>query len=171
MKIEIERYITKNYYELIKIAKKYTKNDDWSYELLHEVILQLFDKEEIKVKLDDESIKYYIIRALMVNWCLPSSPFYRKYKKIDDMTVDIGEVLNIATEETELENHQLLEIIENEWIETDWFNKIIFQKYMVLGSLKKVSVDTSIPLTSIARYVKETKNNIKLNTFKKFNNG
>jgi hypothetical protein len=39
----------------------------------------------------------------------------------------------------------------------------------VLGSLKKVSTDTRIPLTSIARYVKETKQTIKQNTFRKFN--
>jgi hypothetical protein len=40
---------------------------------------------------------------------------------------------------------------------------------MVLGSLKKVSTDTKIPLTSIARYVRETKQVIKHNTFKKMN--
>jgi len=41
---------------------------------------------------------------------------------------------------------------------------------MVLGSLKKVSVDTSIPLTSIARYVNETKKTIRLNTFNRLEN-
>jgi hypothetical protein len=67
-KIEIEQYINNNYYVLLSIAKKYTKNDDWAHELLHEVILQLYDKKELKLQLDDNSIKYYIIRMLMVNW-------------------------------------------------------------------------------------------------------
>ena len=81
MKIEIEQYITNNYYQLLAIAKKYTKNDDWAYELLHEVLLQLYEKKELKLQLDDNSIKYYIIRMLMVNWCYESSPFYKKHKK------------------------------------------------------------------------------------------
>ena len=63
--------------------------------------------------------------------------------------------------------HHILEIIETEFTEMNWFHKIIFEKYMVLGSLKKVSTDTRIPLTSVARYVKETRQVIKLNTFRK----
>lgn len=169
MKNEINSYLTRNYYFLLGISKKYTKSDDWAYELLHEVILQLFDRDDIKVKLDDESIKSYIIRAIMVNWCYPNSPFYRKYKRKNIITIDVKEAIHITTEETDYNNHQLLEIIETEWTEIDWFNKIIFEKYMVLGSLKKVSQDTSIPLPSIGRYIKDTKNKIKENTFRKLN--
>jgi hypothetical protein len=64
----------------------------------------------------------------------------------------------------------MMEIVETEFTEMDWFHKIIFNKYLTLGSLKKVSVDTRIPLTSIARYVNETKTTIRHNTFKKMNN-
>jgi hypothetical protein len=171
MKIEIERYITKNYYELLKIARKYTDNDDWSYELLHEVILQLYDQKSFnnKIKLDDKSIKYYIIRILMVNWCYPTSPFYKKHKREMKM-VELNEVLHITEEETEMEHHKFMEIIEQEFSEVNWWNKVIFEKYMLLGSLKKVAVDTTISLPSIARYVKETKTQVKLNTFKRYNN-
>ena len=63
-----------------------------------------------------------------------------------------------------------MEIVETEFTEMNWFHKIIFEKYLTLGSLKKVSVDTRIPLTSVARYVKETRQVIKLNTFRKLNN-
>lgn len=170
MKIEFETYITNNYKQLLKIAKKYTKNDDWSYELLHEVILQLYEQKSFnnKTKLDDNSIKYYIIRILMVNWCYPTSPFYRKHKREMNM-VEINEVLHITEEETDIEHHNLMDIIEQEFSEVNWFNKVIFEKYLTLGSLKKVAIDTRIPLTSIARYVRETKTIIKQNTFKKLN--
>ena len=168
MIIEVELFITKNYYKLLGIAKKYTKNDDWSYELLHEVILQLYNKKELKLKVDDQSILSYIIRMLMVNWCYPSSPFYRKHKKDLHHQVDLSEAIQMTMDESNTEEHRLLELIEVEWAELNWFNKIIFEKFMVLGSLKKVSKDTTIPLSSVGRYVKETRATIKNNTINKF---
>jgi hypothetical protein len=57
---EIEVFVTNHYYELLSISKKYTKNDDFASELLHEVLLQLFEKKEIKCKLDNNSIKYFM---------------------------------------------------------------------------------------------------------------
>jgi hypothetical protein len=165
---EIEVYITKHYYELLQIAKKYTKNDDWASELLHEVILQLYDKKEIKVKLQDNDLKYYITRIMMVNWCYPTSPFYSKIKKesmFEYNQSDFEDVVDLREED----KHQILEIIEQEYGEIDLFNKVIFDKYMILGSLKKVSVDTQIPLPSIGRYVKDTKQQIKEKTLIRFN--
>jgi hypothetical protein len=170
MKIEIEKYITNNYYLLLSIAKKYTKNDDWAYELLHEVVLQLYDKKELKLQLDDNSIKYYIIRMLMVNWCYESSPFYKKHKRSNITTVELNEAIQVMNQESDMESHRFMEIMEEEFGEVNWFNKIIFEKYMVLGSLKKVSVDTRITLPSIGRYVKETKSQVRHNTFKRYNN-
>jgi len=170
MRIELDNYITKNYYQLLTISKKYTKNDDWAKELLHTVILQLYDKKEYNIKLDDKSIKSYIIRALMVNWCYPSSPFYRKNKNFGMQDIDIKEALNIIDEESQIEHHKLMEILEMEYSELDFFNKNLFNKYLVLGSLKKVSVDTSIPLRSVSRYINDTKEIVKENTFKKMNN-
>jgi hypothetical protein len=67
------------------------------------------------------------------------------------------------------QEHEIMDIMEMEWSEQSWFNKVIFTKYLALGSLKKVSVDTTIPLTSIKRYIDNTKDTIKQNTFKKFN--
>jgi len=169
MNPEIEKYITDNYYELLKICFKYTKNNDWASELLHEVIIQMYDKE-YNIKLEDKNIKYYIIRMIMVNWCYPTSPFYRKIKQFSLSHFDLQEAMNIAVEETESDEHKLLDIIEIEWAETNWFNKKILEKYMLLGSLKAVSRDTTIPLTSIKRYVDETKNLIRINTLNKLEN-
>ena len=71
--------------------------------------------------------------------------------------------------DTNTDEHEIIEIIETEWAELDWFNKIIFEKYMVLGSLKKVSQDTTIPISSISDYVRNTRKLIKTNTINKFN--
>lgn len=171
MNKEIELYITKNYYDLLNVAKKYTKNDDWAYELLHEVVLQLYNKKEWSTKLEsDKNIRYYIVRCLMVNWCYPSSPFFRKFKMNELNTIELNEVINTVTDECELDSHKLLDIIEIEWAEMNWFNKIIFEKYLVLGSMKKVSKDTTIPIASIGRYIKDTKEIIKEKTLIRYNN-
>ena len=170
MKIEIERYISKHYYELLDICNKITKHDTFAGDLLNDVLVQLYDKKEINLsKLDDNSIKYYIIRCLTINWYSKTSPFYRKVRRESTLYNELFETSNLIDNEDIINEHHIMEIVETEFTEMNWFHKIIFEKYLTLGSLKKVSVDTRIPLTSIARYVKETKTTIKQNTFRKMN--
>ena len=168
MKIEIERYITKNYYELLDICNKITKHDTLSGDLLNDVILQLYDRDNINLnKLDDNSIKYYIVKCLTINWYSKTSPFYRKVRRESSLYNELFEVTNLIDDNDLFTEHHIMELVETEFTEMNWFNKIIFEKYMVLGSLKKVSTDTRIPLTSVARYVKETRQIIKQNTLRK----
>ena len=166
---EVNDFITKHYYELLAIAKKYTKSDDMASELLHEIFMQLFEKKELKCKLDDNSLKFYIIRMLMINWTQPTSPFYIKYKKHNLTHTDLTQVIEMAQQDTEIDNHKFMDILEEEFGNLYWFNKLLMEKYFVLGSLKKVSVDTKIPLPSIGRYIKETKFQVKEKTLIRFN--
>jgi len=171
MKIEIDQYINKNYYKLLIIAKKYTKNDDWASELLHEVILQLYDKKDYNnIRTDDESLKFYIVKMIMVNWCYPSSPFYKKYKKENFTHVELNDAVHILKDETEMDEHRFMDIMEQEFQDQSWFLKHIFELYLIKGSLKKVAIETTISLPSIGRYIKETRTQVKLNTFKRYNN-
>jgi hypothetical protein len=168
MKIEIEQYIAKNYYELLNICNKITKHDTFAGDLLNDVLLQLYDKKEIKLnKLDDNSIKYYIVKCLTINWYSKTSPFYRKIRRESTLYNELFDVENMIDSDDIFKEHHIMEIVEAEFTEINWFHKIIFEKFLLLGSLKKVSVDTRIPLTSVARYVKETRQTIKLNTFRK----
>jgi hypothetical protein len=73
-------------------------------------------------------------------------------------------------DDSQIEHHRFMDIMEEEFADVNWFNKLIFEKYLTFGSLKRVSVDTTITLPSIGRYIKETKQQVKLNTFKRFNN-
>lgn len=167
MNPNLENFIVKNYNELITIAKKYTKNQDWAQELLHEVIIQLYDQKEFKGKTDDKSLKFYLVRIIAINWCYPTSPFYRKIKKPGMDMVDLTEAMGIIYTQEELNTHEMIDLMEEEWGELDWFRKNIFERYLVLGSLKKVSKSTTIPLTSVSRYINTAKTDIKHNVFKK----
>jgi hydroxymethylpyrimidine pyrophosphatase-like HAD family hydrolase len=165
MNRDIEKYITINYYELLKISKRITKNHELSQELLHEVIMQLYDKDEIKLKAyDDNQIKYYIVSILRTNWYSQTSPFYYKIRKETKNHVSVDEIYNLADDEQlNFEKQQLFDILEESWAELDWFRKSLFEMYMTLGSMKKVSNQTRIPVSSISRYLRESKDQIKLN--------
>lgn len=165
MNKEIERYITTNYYDLLKITKKITKNHDLTQDLLHEVILQLYNKDNITLReYNDEQIKYYIVSVIRINWHSTTSPFYYKIRKETSKYTNIEEIYNLADEtQLEFEKQQLFDILEQSWCELDWFRKSLFEMYLTLGSMKKVSKQTRIPVSSISRYLRESKDQIKFN--------
>jgi RNA polymerase sigma factor (sigma-70 family) len=171
MNREIEKYITTNYYQLLSITKKITKNHELTQDLLHEVILQLYNKGQIILQqYTDDQIKYYIVSVIRINWHSNTSPFYYKIRKESSRYVNIDEIFNLADEtQLDFEKQQLFDILEQSWCELDWFRKSLFEMYLTLGSMKKVSKQTRIPLSSISRYLKESKEQIKNNIFIKTN--
>ena len=171
MNKEVEEYITKNYYELLSISKKVTRGHELSQELLHEVLLQLMEKKSIKLKkYDDNNIKYYITAIIKINWVSRTSPFFYRIRKeritYQELKYDM-EIID--TQQEDFERQQLFDILEQEFTELDWFKKSLMEMYLTLGSLKKVSTKTQIPLTSIARYIKESKTQIRDNVKKNIN--
>lgn len=171
MNRQIECYITKNYYTLLNIAEKITKKDlETSRELLHEVILQLYSRDEIKLRDDKEdSIKYYLTAIMRVNYYSSTSPYYYRIRKERCLYSDLSEVLHMEAEQETFESEQLFLLLEENYAELDWFRKSLFDMYLTLNSLKAVSKKTSIPLTSISRYIKEGKQQIKDNIIEKLN--
>lgn len=171
MNKEIERYITTNYYQLLNIAKKITKNHELTSDLFHEVILQLYNKNNIVLQeYSDDQMKYYIVSVIRINWHSKTSPFYYKIRKESSRYTNIDEIYDLADDtQLEFEKQHLFDILEQSWCELDWFRKSLFEMYMTLGSMKKVSKQTRIPISSISRYLKESKELIKTNIYTKTN--
>lgn len=174
MNKEIEKYITLNYYELLKIARKITKNHDLTQDLLHEVILQLYQKEHIVLKFyNDTSIKYYIVSIIRINWISKTSPFYykvrREFLKYSDFmeNINTNSIYEISDEQKFYEKEKLFDILEKEYTELTWFHKSLMNLYLTLGSVNKVAKHTEIPKSSIIKYIKESKNQIKNNVILK----
>lgn len=168
MNKHVEAYITKNYYELQKIARKITKNHSLTQDLFHEVLIQLYDKDEIKLKgYDDNQIKYYIVSVMRINWHSKTSPFYYKVRREFTLYNEISDCFNIPDEQSEFEKQIIFDILEESWCELNWFHKSLFEWYMTLGSLKKVSQKTNIPLASIGKYIKEAKLEMKTDVLNK----
>ena len=86
------------------------------------------------------------------------------------MYSDLTEVLSMTDDQENFEKQIIFDILEQEWCELDWFRKSLFEMYMTLGSIKKVSKKTTIPISSISNYLKESRTLIKYNVLKKLNN-
>lgn len=180
MNYKVEQYITKNYYELLNISKKLTKGSDLSQELLHEVILQLYDKKEINLKkYCDNSIRYYITAVLRTNYYSKTSRFYYNIRKEAQTYLELFDDFNYEPiydfedneKELALEREKIICILENEYVELEWVEKSIFDLYIILGSIKKVSKKTTIPVSGVARMIRDIKNKIKTNMENKLNDG
>lgn len=167
----IECYITRKYYELLNISNKITKNHELSQDLLHEVIIQLYDKDEINLKsYDDNSIKYYITAIMRINFYSKTSPFFYRIRKFSKIaSVDISACYEMEADQEMFESEQLYELLEQEYCELDWFRKSLLDLYLSLNSLKAVSRVTNIPITSISNYIRDGKKQIKSNVISKLN--
>lgn len=170
----IEKYIVNNYYKLLQITRKITKNHDLTQDLLQEVILQLYEKGVINLKTyDDDSIKYYIVSIIRINWISKTSPFYykvrREFLKYDSLIdhSNINNFFEMSSEQEYFEKQKLFDILEQEYSELTWFHKSLFELYMCLGSVNKVAKHTEIPKSSIIKYIKESKQTIKNNVIEK----
>lgn len=165
---EIEQYIIKNYSELQKICVRITDNSYWSDDLLNDVLLQLYSKETIRLdKLDDASIKYYIIRCITTNWYSETSPFYRKVRRESNLYNEVKDIADVANNHDDIKHQRLLDVMEEEFSNLGWFHKEVFSDYLILGSYRRVSEKTRIPLTSIKNYVHQAKNEVRQNVFKR----
>ncbi len=165
---EIEQYVTKNYDELRKICVRITENSYWADDLLNDVLLQLWSKPEINLdKLDDASIKYYIVRCITTNWYSETSPFYRKVKRESSLYNEMKDIPDAPNHNEELKQQRMMDLMEEEFSMLGWFHKEVFSDYLILGSYRRVSEKTRIPLTSIKNYVHQAKNEVKHNVFKR----
>jgi DNA-directed RNA polymerase specialized sigma24 family protein len=162
MKKKIESYITRNYYQLLKIAKKLTNNHDLHQDLLHEVILQILEKDDVVLKTyDDDSIRYYIVAIIRINWNSKTSPLYYKIRREISKYTDLTPILEIEEDQQQFEKELIFSILEVSYTELNFFHKALMDAYLILGSMNKVSREMEIPLTSVQTYIRQAKSKIK----------
>lgn len=174
MKQQITNYINNNFNNLQQIVKNITRNHELGDDLLQEVIIQLYEKKEIVLhNYEDDTIKYYLIKIIKINWYSKTSPFHYKIRKesenYSELTYQHLNCMDNSQEEI-LEYEKLLSDVEREFAELNWFSKRLFELYLTLGSLKKVSNQTQIPIASVGRYIREIKQEIKQNLNEKKDN-
>lgn len=162
MNKDLYNFIECNYEQLKNICKKITCNNELSDDLLHEILIQLLEKDNMGV-IDKEDIKWYVIRVIQLNWHSKTSPFYYKIRKENLKYVELNYVNDVEDENTNMEREELMTKVEEEFSNLDWFHKQLFEQYLVLGSLRKLNLATKIPIASLSRYIRESKEIIKSN--------
>jgi len=168
MNKKVSDYINNNFTELQTISKRITQGDQLAEELLQEVIVQIYEKGNLVLReYDDDSIKYYIIAVMKLNWNSKTSPFFYKIRKEPNNYTELKpSYVHYETTEQESEYHtyeELLTLVEEEFSELTWFSKRLFELYLTLGSLNKVSKQTNIPIASVGRYIRSIKQEIRIN--------
>ena len=164
----VEKYITTNYYKLLHISKRITKGHQLSQDLLHEVILQLYHKKEIILSdYEDDTIRYYITSVLRINWNSKTSPFFYKIRKEPLNYQPITDIFEDEDDQLKWEREILLQSLELSYSELDFWRKGMIELYLVLGSVNKVSKFTGIPKSSIIKYVKQSREQLRNNTLER----
>ena len=164
---EIEEVIVKEYYTFLQVCKKYTKHDDWAQELLHYIIADLYERNSIKVRLDYNQIKWYIIQIIKIQWCSKDSGFYRKIKKFSMTEMDLSECMEMQTEEYNHEDDKLMQLLEEEYGDLDLFDKIQFQTYLLTGTLRETAEHQNTTTSKVWHNMQQTKKQIKNNILEK----
>lgn len=168
----INEYISKNYTSLLQISKNITKGNQLSEELLHEVLLQLYerDSEIVLNDYEDNTIRYYITSILRINWFSKTSPFYYRIRKENSNYNEINDIFyddDLEEQQQLFEKEMLIQCLETSYSELDFWRKSMINLYLILGSVNKVAKHTGLPKSSVIKYVKDSKEKIKNNTINK----
>jgi DNA-directed RNA polymerase specialized sigma24 family protein len=157
--------------------------EDWWDELRQDVFLIIcnYDKDKILDLYQKKALKFFIIRIALNQFNSKTSKFYYQNKKNSFEAMDIymmgnGDDDNLDThmfqsglyenqEEPEyLIKEEKLQLVENELESLRYFEREILKLYLQLGTYKKVSQDTGIPIRTVANAVKNGISNIKEKT-------
>jgi hypothetical protein len=76
-------------------------------------------------------------------------------------------LLEIPEDQKNYEKQKLYDILEKEYSELSWFHKSLMDLYLTLGSVNKVAKHTDIPKSSIIKWIKQSKDQIKKNVIEK----
>lgn len=152
--MEMGEWISKNYKDLYDTTKNIVKHQRDADDLFQSVVEQLLTNKNI-LDVPPERRKYFFIRTLKNNYYSTTSKYYYENKKYRDKQSDNFEVEDMVDEE-------YVDLPEIEWVykqleEFNWFDRDLFIMWMELGTLTQVSQKTTIPLNSVGRYIKETK--------------
>jgi RNA polymerase sigma factor (sigma-70 family) len=163
----------KTLYNIVGKSNYNLIDDFWQDLMLY--FLNYKDPEKFVKIYNDNHFKYYIVKIMLNQMNSKSSPFYKKYKLLNFDFFDFDlEMLNntldndniniyynntnnnysifeMQESETELFLDEIIMIEFDEWILTQkWHERELFNMYFFKKmSYRKISKETSIPLTSV----------------------
>lgn len=153
-------WINKNHNKLLYTTKKIVKNSNDYDDLYQSVIEQILKKTTQLDTLTDKDRLYYFIRVVKNNYFSKTSPYYYQHKKVSCNDVRIDVIKDIP-DETYVEELPDIEWVYKQLEDLDWFSRDLFLMWLELGTITAVSKQTTIPLNSVGRYIKNIKLELK----------
>lgn len=179
-----------NWEALEKAARNISKSQLWE-DLLHLVIEDFLQKENLQEILDSGGARYYIVRMMLNQLNSSTSPFYIKFKKnkiLDQKRLEIypDEWLQLYLEwkdepmqngivhqfhlefvDPELENEE--EMLQKNFKaatealeKLDWYDKMLFKTFVEEGhTVSSLSRSTRIPRTSVSLTINRVREYLK----------
>ena len=154
-------WISKNNSLLIQTTKNITKNADDTMDLYQSVIEQLLEKPEKMNSINDEQKLYYFIKVIKNNYFSKTSPYKYHLEKYNNSHIRKDDMLYFDSEDTPYTE----DIPDMVWVRTEldkmgWFEADLFTLWIEMGTLIDVHRETTIPINSVGKYIKEIKKDL-----------
>jgi RNA polymerase sigma factor (sigma-70 family) len=159
------QWIGQNSKDMMNIVRGIVKDNDnnESDELFQTVVLQLLENSSKVDSVPDHQKVYYFIRVVKNNYFSATSPY--QYRRVKDKKrhIQIDEGLtcieDIPYEEPMEYKTWVIEQLSKEEL-FSWYERDLFILYVELNSYVKVSKNTTIPVNSVSRHIKQIKNKL-----------
>lgn len=158
--MNLNNWISKNQEQLLQMAKNITNNDPETNDLFQSVVLQLLEKPEKINEVPDTQKKFFFIRVLTNNYRSTTSPYQYHKQKYKKTFTELKDDLYGDLPDTDTEEYPTMEWVYQQLDNHHWFDRDLFLLWLELGTFTKVSEQTTIPLNSVGKYIKETINNL-----------
>tara|TARA_R110000868_G_scaffold113675_1_gene304856 strand:+ start:495 stop:995 length:501 start_codon:yes stop_codon:yes gene_type:complete len=150
-------YIGKNNQHLINQTKNICRGSDEYMDLYQSVIEQILSKpEKMDVVSDDEKL-YYFISIVKTNWHSKTSPYQYQKHQYNKRSVEYNEFKAHTIPDDEPIELPTLDWVNKEIEKMDWFDRDLFTLWAELRTLTAVHKETTIPINSVGKYIKEIK--------------
>jgi len=165
----VSLFIEENYDYLLNMSNVYVGRE-YGGDLLNDLSLAYLEDEKFEEMCERGELMKYISRTMAICGFSANSPFYTKYKKLNDKIVRRYplEILRQTqddyslktTEETEEKVQAVIEVLK----EIRWFDAEVFKSYYLHGhSLRTLSDATGIKKSTLYQAIKTAKAHLKEN--------
>lgn len=139
-------------------CKKIAKGNDLWQDLKQElfVVLCEYDMSKLKEIIDKKQIMYFIVRILLNFYNSKTSPFYKKYKHINDEIIDLKYLKQFEDENSYSDELDKIELAF-EKANLSWYERGIAKLYIQERSFRKLSAKLDIPTRSLCETMKDVK--------------
>lgn len=139
-------------------CKKIAKGNDLWQDLKQElfVVLCEYDQSKIKEIIDKKQIMYFIVRILLNFYNSKTSPFYKKFKHINDEVIDLKYIKQFEDDNSYSDELDKIELAF-EQADLSWYERGIAKLYIQEKSFRKLSAKLDIPTRSLCETMKDVK--------------